>query len=122
MDLSENRTQHPNLIHSVTPESCTIGPNQYRESVIIPSNGDVKTCTVSNVEHLTESIIDDLCQYDPEVIILSTGNEIIFPDTLILDRLVKQNIGLEVLTNQAAARTFNVLLSENRQTVCLMIL
>ncbi len=56
------------------------------------------------------------------MIILATGEHIEFPNTDLLNPLIKQNIGLEVLNNQAAARTFNVLLAEDRKVVCLMII
>ncbi len=122
MDLSENRTNHPNLIQSVEPHACTIGRTQYKQSIIIPSNGEIVLCPLHEVDELTTDTVNQLCQYEPEVIILATGDNIIFPDPEILTDLLKKNIGLEVLNNQAAARTFNVLLSENRQTVCLMLL
>ncbi len=122
MDLSENRSNHPSLITSADARSCKIGKTEHKQSIIIPTNGEVVTSDVATVEDLSSVLIDQLCKYKPEVIILATGRQIIFPDPEILDSVIRQNIGFEVLTNQAAARTFNVLLSENRQAVCLMII
>ncbi len=122
MDLSENRSQHPNLIVSAKPHQCTIGNQTYQHSIIIPSNEAVIKTPVKTTHHLTLEVMEQLCQYAPEVIILATGAEIVFPDTDLLHPLIKQNIGLEVLNNQAAARTFNVLLAESRQAVCLMMI
>lgn len=122
MDLSENRSNHPNLITSADERSCKIGQTEHMQSIIIPTNGEIVTCDVMSVEDLSSVLIDQLCEYKPEVIVLATGSQIIFPDPEILDPVVRQNIGFEVLSNQAAARTFNVLLSENRQAVCLMII
>lgn len=122
MDLSENRSNHPNLIISADAQSCTVGQTQHKNSIIIPTNGEVTECQASSAEELTADLIEKICAYQPEVIVLATGREIVFPDPDVLDSVVKQNIGFEVLSNQAAARTFNVLLSENRQVVCLMII
>jgi len=122
MDLSENRSNNPNLISSAQADQCVIGSQTYSTSIIIPSDAVLAPCTINTVSDLTEQLIKQLCTYKPEVIILATGEHIVFPEADILTPLIKQHIGLEVLNNQAAARTFNVLLAENRKTVCLMII
>ena len=122
MDLSENRNQHPNMIASAMAHQCVIGANTYDHSIIIPSHEAIIKTAIQSTEELDGAIIDQLVAYKPEVIILATGQAIVFPDTQLLNPLIKHNIGLEVLNNQAAARTFNVLLAENRQTVCLMMI
>ena len=122
MDLTENKSNHPNLITIAQANQCTIGSESYNHSIIIPYDGDVSKCDVNSVAGLNEQLISQLCKYNPEVIILATGENIEFPKTDLLTPLVKQHIGLEVLNNQAAARTFNVLLAENRKAVCLMLI
>ncbi len=122
MDLSENRSQHPNIIVSAVADQCVIGNQIYQHSIIIPSNEAIIKTAVKSTADLSLELMDQLCTYSPEVIIMATGAEIIFPDTDLLHPLVKSNIGLEVLSNQAAARTFNVLLAESRQAVCLMMI
>ena len=122
MDLSENRNQHPNMIASAVAHQCVIGATTYDHSIIIPSNEAIIKTTIQSTTQLHAGIIDQLVAYTPEVIILATGQDIVFPDTELLSPLIKHNIGLEVLNNPSAARTFNVLLSENRQTVCLMMI
>jgi uncharacterized protein len=122
MDLSETRSNHPNLIASADAGSCTIGATTYQRSIIIPSHNPVSETGIQSVDQLNDSLISSLCDHQPELIILATGATIIFPEPDVLDALVKNNIGLEVLNNQAAARTFNVLLAEARRTVCLMLI
>ena len=122
MDLSENRTSHPNLIIAADASSCTIGSVVYQQSIIIPSHNPVTEAALNQVADLQHQTFDALCTHDPELIILATGQDIVFPETDILEPLVKNHIGLEVLSNQAAARTFNVLLSESRRAVCLMLI
>ena len=122
MDLLENRSNHQNIIKSANADTCVIGNQIYDSSIIIPFAGDVKPCSLSSTSELNPTIIEQLCAYNPEVIVLATGSAIIFPETELLDPLVKLNIGLEVLHNQAAARTFNVLMAEDRKAVCLMLI
>ncbi len=122
MDLSENRTNNPNLISSAQADQCVIGIRTFNHSIIIPSDGEILSCTINAASELTEELIIQLCTYKPEVILLATGEHIVFPEADILTPLVKQHIGLEVMNNQSAARTFNVLLSESRKAVCLMMI
>ncbi len=122
MDLTENLSNHPNLIISAQSDQCIIGEQTHTQSIIIPSNHDVVNIGLTTIDDLTAKLVDQLCSYEPEVIIIATGDQIIFPTTEHLTPLVKLNIGLEILSNQAAARTFNVLLAEERKAVCLMIL
>jgi uncharacterized protein len=122
MDLSENRTQHPNLIKSADDKKCEIGGQLYTQSIVIPFNDAVYSSTNSSAAGLTAQDIEQLCNHNPEIIILATGKEIVFPDAELLQPIAELNIGLEVLNNQAAARTFNVLLAEERNAVCLMLL
>ncbi|MFC3195498.1 Mth938-like domain-containing protein [Marinicella sediminis] len=122
MDLSENRTNHPNLIVAADAGSCTIGQVIHRQSIIIPSHNPVTQATVHTVSELQHDTFLNLCDHDPELIILATGESIVFPEPDILEPLVKNHIGLEVLDNQAAARTFNVILAESRRVVCLMLI
>lgn len=122
MDLLENRTNHQNIIKSADADYCVIGTHTYKHSIIIPFETDVVSCNITSVTELNQIMVQQLCEYQPEVIILATGSKIIFPATDLLEPLVKQNIGLEVLHNQAAARTFNVLMAEDRKAVCLMLI
>ncbi len=122
MDLLENRINHPNVIKSAQADACTIGGETFQQSVIIPFDGDIIHTDFIKVSELNQAIFQQLSDYQPEVIILATGSQITFPEPELLTPLVKLNIGLEVLHNEAAARTFNVLLAEDRKVVCLMLI
>ena len=52
-----------------------------------------------------------------DVVIIGTGMTQVFPPTEYVVRLQKLGIGVEIMANDAACRTFNVLLSEDRHVV-----
>jgi len=58
-----------------------------------------------------------LIQSKPDVIILGTGKKQQFPEREILKFFAQQQTGLEVMDTAAACRTFNILLSEDRNVV-----
>ena len=122
MDLSESVTRHPNVIKSAAADYCEFYHNTYLNSILIPWDDTIETVEIHEVSDLNSRFIKKLTKYKPEVILLATGERIVFPDTEILSPLIKNNIGFEVLDNQAAARTFNILMSEDRKVLCLMLI
>ena len=63
------------------------------------------------------SHLDALYTLKPDVVLLGTGKVQVFPPPDILKRLAKEHIGFEIMNTQAACRTFNVLMSEDRKVV-----
>jgi uncharacterized protein len=48
---------------------------------------------------------------------LGTGERQVFPSAAVMAACLTRGIGIEVMTNAAAARTFNVLAGEGRRVV-----
>jgi uncharacterized protein len=61
--------------------------------------------------------MDALLALQPEVILLGTGERQVFPPAAVMAACLSQGVGLEVMTNAAAARTFNILAGEARRVV-----
>lgn len=70
---------------------------------------DVKACQTEDFQPLLD--------LEPEVVLISTGNSIVFPPANALQAFYARNIGVEVMTTGAACRTFNVLASEYRKVI-----
>ena len=61
--------------------------------------------------------IERLLSFSPELIILGTGQRTVFPDPGIMVRCSEAGVGLEVMDSASACRTYNVLLSEEREVI-----
>jgi len=122
MDLLETRTNHPNLIIQADTGMCKTAGQSYQHSIIVPWDAPIENIDIKSVTELDVHIFKKLCDFNPEIIVLATGESIVYPDTDLLLPLVENNIGLEVMTNSAAARTFNVLMSESRQVLCMFLI
>ena len=57
----------------------------------------------------------------PEVVLLGTGEQLQFPPAKLTADFAAKGIGLEVMNTQAACRTYNILLSENRRVAAALI-
>ena len=66
--------------------------------------------------------LDALFALQPELILLGCGATQTFPPAATLAACLSRGIGLETMTNAAAARTFNVLASEDRRVVAGFVL
>lgn len=57
----------------------------------------------------------------PEVLLVGTGSKQVMLPHHIVAPLLKAGVGVESMTTQAAARTFNILMAEGRQVIVALI-
>ncbi|WP_066456375.1 Mth938-like domain-containing protein [Castellaniella caeni] len=57
----------------------------------------------------------------PEVVIIGTGTRQTFLPPDVIRPLLQLGIGVETMTTQAAARTYNILMSEERHVLALLL-
>ena len=62
-----------------------------------------------------------LLELQPEVVLIGTGQRQVFPAPAFGVQFLKVGIGFEAMDTGAACRTFNVLVSEQRLVVALLI-
>lgn len=89
----------------------------YNHSLIVSSSKIIDNWSPQDITELKSEHITPILSMNPEVVILGTGSKLIFPDQAILAPLYNNNIGVEVMDTQAACRTFNVLMAEDRKAV-----
>ena len=89
--------------------------------VLAPDHLD-EAWPVTDARRLDEAGIETLLHLGPEVILLGTGATQIFPPAAVMAMALSRGVGLEVMTNAAAARTFTVLASEGRKVVAGFVL
>jgi uncharacterized protein len=75
-----------------------------------------------SVEELTAQHFTQLGQLQPEIVILGTGRQLRFPPPQLCIALQTQGIGVEIMATDAACRTFNVLLAEDRRVLAALII
>jgi len=61
--------------------------------------------------------LDALLSLQPELLVLGTGATQVFPPAAVMAHCLQRGIGIEVMTNAAAARTYSVLAGEGRRVV-----
>ena len=110
-----------NSIRAYSDGEISVNEKIINHSVII-SPDLIQLWEPAHIDELTAEhcrIIGDL---NPEVVIIGTGKVLKFPSPPITAGLQTQGIGVEVMAHDAACRTFNILLAEDRRVVVALLM
>lgn len=121
MQLTEHRAQDHFHIHSVGDRQIRIAETDYRQSLLLTPDRGVVAWPVAGLEDLDLDALQPVLDYAPDILLLATGRTQRFPDRDLQISLLRANIGLEVMTLDAAARTFNILAGESRRVMAALI-
>jgi uncharacterized protein len=121
MQLTEQPTDSRFFIRSLGPASIRIVDEDFSHSLLLDPERGVEPWAIDSVAELTEEAIQPLLAREPDVVLLATGRAMRFPDHALRVEFLRRNIGLEVMTLEAAARTFNILAAEERRVLAAII-
>ena len=121
MQLSLHSAADHIAVRAFHGDAVVIGDDTYRESILFSPAGPVTPWPATDVLRLEDAHIAQLMEGGPEVVILGTGNRLRFPQTTVMAAFHERRIGLEVMANDAACRTYNVLASEARDVRAALI-
>lgn len=85
------------------------------------SAGAVSDWPAVAVDTLNEASLAPLMALAPELVLLATGSRQRFPPPAVLGLLYARGIGCEVMATDAACRTYNVLVAEDRRVVLALL-
>jgi uncharacterized protein len=88
--------------------------------VVLPER--IVPWSASGFEALAESDFEMLAALGTEVVLLGTGALLRFPAPRLTRALAIARIGLEVMDTQAACRTYNILMAEQRRVAAALLL
>ena len=92
--------------------------------LVSPLTRTIQTCLAAtkNVDKTSISDIDFILEEQPDVIIFGTGKNSVTPNRNLVFDLAKKNIGIEAMTTIAASKTYNILISEGRAPVAILLI
>lgn len=108
-------------IQSVSDDGIVINDKLIRRSVLVSAN-TVQEWPPCSIAELTSDHLARCLALDPEIVLIGTGRKQVFPPAGTIINLQEQGIGVEIMANPAACRTFNVLLSEERRVVLALLM
>ena len=117
MDLSLDRPDGYLYIRRVGISSITLNDRELTHSFLLAPDQAIEDWPINAASALDAQHVEAMLALQPEVVILGTGAQQAFPVAAFLAGFLRRGIGVEVMDNAAAARTYNLLASERRHVV-----
>lgn len=94
----------------------------HRGSILALPSG-IKAWPIGSIAELTDEVLEPVFAEAEEIelLLLGTGVDIAAIPARLRERLREAGIGLDVMQTGAAARTYNVLLAENRKVAAALV-
>lgn len=122
MLLSRELPDYTYSLRSADGHQAKVNDLVLTHSFVLAPNQLVENWPVATAAALTPADLDVVLEQAPELVILATGERQVFPPAVVMAACLTRGIGIEVMNNASAARTYNVLASENRRVVMAFIL
>jgi len=122
MKFTEHRDSNILSVKKYQPGLVKINDIDVYSSCFLSQNELTPDWPCHHISELNTTLLDQLLELAPEVIILGTGEQQTFPDPKLFAYCAQKGIGLEAMDNAAACRTYNVLTTEDREIVLALIL
>ncbi len=104
----------------------SVNRQRYEHSILIFPQAPVVLWPVSSFDALIPENFDILVTFSSEfrieVIIFGTGSRLRFVHPQMINALLRQRIGIEAMSFQAACRTYNILMMEERKVMLALLI
>lgn len=117
MQLTHEIPDYAYTLRSADGRSARVNDRTLTASFILAPNELIERWEAIEPAALSPESLAPLLALNPELILLGTGERQSFPPAAAMAACLTRGIGIEVMTNAAAARTFNVLAGEGRRVV-----
>jgi len=122
MELNLERPRDYLFVRRADARSVTIVDRPFTASIILTRDKVVDDWGIRDVAAMTPAHVEPILALQPEIVLLGTGARQQFPSQEVLASFLQRHVGVEVMDNAAAARTWDILASEGRNVVAAFIL
>jgi uncharacterized protein len=122
MKLHSTATQQYQTVTAYDQDSVELNAIRYAHSLVVLPEVVPALWPVSRFEDLTPEHFAQVEATRPDVVILGTGDKQRFIHPRLTSALTAKRIGVECMDNQAACRTYNILMAEGRKVALALIM
>ena len=116
MDLTLQKNTSDKIIKNYENHTIYIDKSKYDFNIFVSKDFVIKW-SISEINNIVIDDLSDIIKYNPEIILIGTGLQPILPKSEIINQLHNSNVGVEFMSTDAACKTFNVLLQEDRNVI-----
>lgn len=110
------------VIRAYAPGRINVNDVIINRSFILSPDRLIEDWPPQQLQDITLEHLQAALALKPEILIIGTGSTLHFPQPDVMADIQRRGIGLEVLDTAAACRTYNVLVSENRSVVAVLLM
>lgn len=117
MQLTLENPDFRYLLRGISTDGVLVNDKTLNRSFILTPHELLEDWRPASSLDITTDDMQALLDLNPVVVLLGTGTRQQFPSAAVMAACLTLGIGIEVMDNAAAARTFNVLATEGRKVV-----
>lgn len=117
MQLNLERPDYQYFLRGADGASALVNDRRLTRSFVVAPNSLAEDWPVHDAGSMMPNDLDVLLALEPELLVIGTGAVQKFPPAMVMAACLQRGIGIEVMTNAAAARTYSVLAGEGRRVV-----
>ena len=122
MELNLERPRDYLFVRKADAHTVTVVDRPFTASIILARDKVIDDWGVSDITTMAPKDAEPILALQPDVVLLGTGERQQFPSQAVLAAFLQRGVGVEVMDNAAAARTWDILASEGRNVVAAFIL
>ena len=122
MELNLERPRDYLFVRRADAHTVVVGDQPFTASIILARDKVIDDWGVADVAAMTPDQVEPIIALKPDVVLLGTGARQRFPSQEVLAAFLRRGVGVEVMDNAAAARTWDILASEGRNVVAGFVL
>lgn len=121
MKLHSTQTQHYQTVTAYDDDAVEINAVRFSYSLVVLPETPPVAWPANSFDALTAEHFAQIHAAEPDVVILGTGKRQRFVHPRLTSVLTDHRIGIECMDNQAACRTYNILMGEGRKVALALI-
>lgn len=122
MKLHSTQTQQYQTITAYDETGVEINARHFSHSLIVLPEVAPVPWPVESFDSLSAAHFEQIDATGPDVVILGTGQRQRFIHPKLISALTSRRVGVECMDNQAACRTYNILMAEGRKVALALII
>lgn len=121
MQLNLERPDYSYFLRAADGHAALVDERTLDQSFIIAPDTLIEQWPLRDVALMEAGDLEPLLALQPEVVVLGTGPHQVFPPAAVMAACLSRGIGIEVMANDAAARTYSVLAGEGRKVAAALV-
>jgi uncharacterized protein len=122
VELNLDRPRDYLFVRKADAHTVVVEDRPFTASIILARDKVIDDWGVRDIAAMTPANAEPILALQPNVVLLGTGARQQFPSQEVLAAFLQRHVGIEVMDNAAAARTWDILASEGRNVVAAFIL